>query len=206
MINWQRWPKRGARSVERVAWSWCFLRLVIDSDDFSSDRDFLLLSGIQVGLTYFFRHFSLRMGSDDFTSPQFNYQAMVIFFMDLLLLRQGCRSSQLKKPTGLFLNAVHSHGGPRFSRFKCTLCIWSLYFSCRMTARSRRGGKNNRQVILAKEPRANRAARCILFKKLKYKRQWLILLAPVFYFAAHAEVRGSLASKVHWTFDPYIFP
>jgi hypothetical protein len=24
-----------------------------------------------------------------------------------LLLRQGCRSSQLKKPTGLFLNAVH---------------------------------------------------------------------------------------------------
>jgi hypothetical protein len=38
---------------------------------------------------------------------QFNYKAMVIFSLDLLLLRQGCRSSQLKKPTGLFLNAVH---------------------------------------------------------------------------------------------------
>ncbi len=33
-----------------------------------------------------------------------------------------------------------------------------------------------------------------------------MLLAPVFYLAAPTEVRGSLASKVHWTFDPYIFP
>ena len=32
-----------------------------------------------------------------------------------------------------------------------------------------------------------------------------MLLAPVFYLAAPTEVRGSLASKVHWTFDPYIF-
>ncbi len=72
-----------------------------------------------------------------------------------------------------------------------------------VTARSRLGGKNNRQVILAKEPHADHAARSILIGFGSFKGSDSFSLSMGAVVAAHAEVRGSLASKAPRAFDPY---
>ena len=72
-----------------------------------------------------------------------------------------------------------------------------------MTARSRLGGKNNRQVILAKEPHADRAARSILIGFGSFKGSDSFSLSKGFLVAAVTEDRGFLASNAPRAFDPY---